>query len=745
MATARGGSCLIALVLVAGLAAPASGFHRQHPRLEQITRASAGSNDRPFVSSLARYVAFSSTADLAGGGGLGTSRQVFLRDQCPDFPFCLQRTLIQVTQAALPSDNPSLSRDGRYVAFESRADLLGNGSVGSHIYLYETPTHLLTQVTRGTGDDTEPRLSDSGRVVAFASTSDYFGSHAVGRQIYEVDLARQRAGCGLPVPCGGNPGLTQVTGNPLSGWIGATSGAYEAYNPTIDRQGHVVAFLSAADPTTPGVPQAYLANVSRRYILQLTHSPTAIRNPSLDQHGRLLAFDTTADLLGTLAPGSTASNVYFFDTRKSSVAALTMDSTRDSAYAAFGGPGKRLCFSSAADLLESGSMGAAVFQYDTSHLRLLQVTQSQPGNVGRTSTNDIFIALESTDDILVNGSTGQQLFMVNTFKNAPPPSTAIGSFTFSLAGPGGGSSTLQASSYDLSTMPPAPRTRVVPLSGSFTVRVNAADTDGKAGLVVSVLGFHLDPVPLLPELGNLCIHGQAGGVGFKITGNGVGFISCAGGLTGANVGPTMAVTQKHDLSETDLLCTLGCRENSACDTAPLGGHVTLCPGPPATSCPVCNGPVATAYGGTFPPGGTVFQMGLVIDISTGNGPDGAACTDDDDYAPGRVGPQIVTFTTGAASGAIFEADALHTCSGGGHQGAPCQGDGDCPGGTCAQDVLAHLSIATSGSGTPIAGTAPDCHALAGLGIAGATFVGEWPVIDLPGVGDTLFQLTLAAH
>lgn len=738
------GPCAWVVLGVLAAVTPAAAFHRQHPRLEQVTRSSAGTSDRPVISFLARYVAFSSAADLTGTGGLGTTRQIFLRDQCPDFPFCGQRGLRQLTNGTLPSTHPSLAKETLLV-FESRADLLGNGSVGSHIFLYDIKTNTTQQLTTGAGDATEPVVSETGKIVVFTSTADYLGSGAVGRQIYRLDLTKQNAGCGLPVPCGTNPGLQQVTGSatgPIPG--GATFAPYEAWGPSIDRAVKNVAFLSPADPVHPGVVQAWVAGINTRRFTQVTTADADVRNLSLDRKGRNLAFETTSDIKALLPPGSTASNVYLADVAKRTIAAVTVDGTLDSGFPAFGGPGKRLTFTSAADVTLEGSINAQLFQYDLRKKRFTRVTQAVPGTSGRSTTNDVFIAFESSDDLLVNGSTGQQIFVLNTFQNAPPPSTAIGTFDLQF---GVADSALTVVHHDLTQTPPALRTRTIPVGGQMRIRVNAPDGTGRARLDVSVVGLEFDPLPLLPELGNLCIHGLVGGTGFKLTGDGVGFVDCPGGSTGPNLGPAMDVTQKHDLTETDPLCALGCRENEPCDVAPFGGHQTTCAGPPPAPCGVCNGPVATAYTGVFPAGGAVFQMGLVADISTALGGDGVACTSDDSYAPSGIGPQIVTFTTGAATGTIQEANALRIlrCAGGARNGLTCAVPADCPDGTCQPQELSHLSLTTSAAGAPFPGTAPGCAALATQGVAGVAFVGEWPAIDLPGVGDAVLQLKLVGH
>lgn len=93
---------------------------------------------------------------------------------------------VRITSGAGDSTNPSLTRDGRFVTFQSRADLLSNGSSGWEIFLYDRETGQLRQISNGAGDSTNPSINGSGRFIIYLSTGNFGGGS--GPHIYLYDL-----------------------------------------------------------------------------------------------------------------------------------------------------------------------------------------------------------------------------------------------------------------------------------------------------------------------------------------------------------------------------------------------------------------------------------------------------------------------------------------------------------------------------------------------------------------------------
>jgi Tol biopolymer transport system component len=132
----------------------------------------AGDAYEPSVSRDGRFVAFTSRAANLGGDG---HADVYLRD--------LERGTTRLLTDAIKADagDPSLSADGRYVAFVVRVGH-PNGtqkSLRSRIWRHDTATGENVLVSRATGARgepadgyaTDPAISADGTRVAFASTA----------------------------------------------------------------------------------------------------------------------------------------------------------------------------------------------------------------------------------------------------------------------------------------------------------------------------------------------------------------------------------------------------------------------------------------------------------------------------------------------------------------------------------------------------------------------------------------------
>jgi Tol biopolymer transport system component len=142
---------------------------------------SNGHSYSPAISGDGRYVAFESFAtDLVAGGTNGNSH-IFVRDRQTG-----TTTLVSVhsngTEGDQDSTLPSISADGRYVTFQSQADNLVVGDTNlfplSDIFVHDLQTGITTLVSvdsdgiQGSGDSFAPSISSDGKFVAFESEAD---------------------------------------------------------------------------------------------------------------------------------------------------------------------------------------------------------------------------------------------------------------------------------------------------------------------------------------------------------------------------------------------------------------------------------------------------------------------------------------------------------------------------------------------------------------------------------------------
>ncbi len=158
----------------------------------------AVTEETPAVSLDGRYVAYAAMQN--------EHSQIFLRDTCEGAPSdCQPRTtLLSVAidgdPASADSHSPSMSSDGRYVAFSSAApNLVENAPPGRQVYLRDTcagaadsckPTTVLVSTDpRGSLVGTEsilPSVSSSGRFIAFLAITP---SHAANQTSAEAKSA----------------------------------------------------------------------------------------------------------------------------------------------------------------------------------------------------------------------------------------------------------------------------------------------------------------------------------------------------------------------------------------------------------------------------------------------------------------------------------------------------------------------------------------------------------------------------
>ncbi|PYN81298.1 MAG: hypothetical protein DMD97_02530, partial [Candidatus Rokuibacteriota bacterium] len=149
-----------------------------------ITHIGAGTN--PVVNYDGKIVAFESDAALQADTPLPPSASGHKQIYAYSIP--LQR-LFRLTSG---SDDSIGASPGQLVAgeiwpiiaFQSRADLLGNGSTGWQVFVLDPATGELRQITHGPGESVEPNLSGTGDLVAFLSTSDLLGKGTPGQHLF---------------------------------------------------------------------------------------------------------------------------------------------------------------------------------------------------------------------------------------------------------------------------------------------------------------------------------------------------------------------------------------------------------------------------------------------------------------------------------------------------------------------------------------------------------------------------------
>ncbi len=197
-------------------------------------QATGGGSHYPCISADGRYVAFYSSATDLVPGDTNTSKDVFRKDlHTGAIVRC--STDAAGSQVSGASAFPSISADGRYVAFASEAATLvsGDSNGKQDIFRKDVLTGAIvrcsTTASGGevTGASSDPSISADGRYVAFASeAATLVSGDSNGKQ----DIFRKDLETGAIVRCS-----TTVVG----GQLGQPS-----YNPSIGSDGSYVAFES---------------------------------------------------------------------------------------------------------------------------------------------------------------------------------------------------------------------------------------------------------------------------------------------------------------------------------------------------------------------------------------------------------------------------------------------------------------------------------------------------------------------
>ncbi|MGH9523766.1 MAG: kelch repeat-containing protein, partial [Terriglobales bacterium] len=228
----------------------------------------------PAISATGRYIAFDSEAEnLTPQGAADEYSQIVVRDTCIGAPAGCVPTSTLVSQnvagaaAEAYSYHPSISADGRYIAFESDAyDLVfGGTNYYSHIFLRDTCVGAQSSCTPNTilvdtgingidpnGYSYGPSLSATGRYVVFDSSATNLVPNTTGESSYEQVYLRDTC-IGAPAGCVPKTILLSQSpdGTPGNSYsylsYAYDSSDYGASPSTISDTGRYVTFITEAN------------------------------------------------------------------------------------------------------------------------------------------------------------------------------------------------------------------------------------------------------------------------------------------------------------------------------------------------------------------------------------------------------------------------------------------------------------------------------------------------------------------
>ena len=210
-------------------------------------------NTEPSISRTGgRFIAFTSTGSTLIAGVVG--QQIYVHDRQTGQPSLASKSSLGSAGIGGVSSAASVSADGRFIAFASTSTNLVAGVSGQQIYFQDTQTSvafpngqttLVSKNNSGTAGDglsKTPTISNDGRFIAFASASSNLVIGISGSQIYRHDTQASVAfpnGQTLPV---------SIDDSGVAG-VGLSTG------PSINDDGSATVFVSTA-PLAPGAAAA---------------------------------------------------------------------------------------------------------------------------------------------------------------------------------------------------------------------------------------------------------------------------------------------------------------------------------------------------------------------------------------------------------------------------------------------------------------------------------------------------------
>jgi uncharacterized protein (TIGR03437 family) len=364
----------------------------------------------PSLSGDGRIVAFESTEDLAGAGG-SESFHAIRANVAVDPASFLQ---MAATRAAAPA----ISQDGSRIVFASRDNPLGtNGDANSEIFLYDGAR--LIQVTNSSPGDIadrivngnfQPSISDDGRFIAFSSNRDLANQNSDGNlEIFVYDAVALS--------------FSQLTNS--SGTIGAS-------DAKISGNGATVAYIRnpGATPST-----------NRDLLLQNRLGPPSVR--VLATNGSLLAMtygraisDDGARVVWSAQTATNSTQVFLYDGRNNltrEITALGSRATDVALQATISGDGSRIAFATRRSFLGNTDGSVDLYTFDIPTGTFARITTGPS-----TATAEVVSSLNDDGSVIafnfpraLSGPVSKEIFENDSeiYFSGTPARPASGSLT----------------------------------------------------------------------------------------------------------------------------------------------------------------------------------------------------------------------------------------------------------------------------------------------------------------------------
>jgi Tol biopolymer transport system component len=456
------------LLLLALILTPAGSVRATPGNTTRVSVATGGGQANfdsfdPSISADGRYVAFTSNATNLVSGDTNGDWDIFVHDRQTG-----QTTRVSVAtgggQANLASLDPSISADGRYVAFVSAATNLVSGDTNNFqdIFVHDRQTGQTTRVsvasdgTQANGHSYDPSISADGRYVAFASLASNLVSGDTNGA-WDVFVHDRQTGETTRVSVASDG--TQAIG------------FFFGSSPSISADGRYVAFDSWATNLVSGdtndKPDVFVHDRQTGQTTRVsvssdgTQANNGANYPSISADGRYVAFESSST---NLVSGDTNSvtDIFVHDRQTGQTTRVSVSSDGTQANEGPGWSGKNssisadgryVAFHSYADNLVSGDTNSAtdIFVHDRQTGVTTRVSIASDGTQanGFSSSPSIsadgrYVAFMSgatnlvsgdtnnARDVFVHGREGNIAPTVVSITRADPNPTSAASVTFTV-------------------------------------------------------------------------------------------------------------------------------------------------------------------------------------------------------------------------------------------------------------------------------------------------------------------------
>jgi Tol biopolymer transport system component len=366
----------------------------------QITVTQSGQNIEPSISADGRWIAFESSANITGGNPDGNN-ELFFYDRDTTTISQLTGTTGGTYVAPHPKIN---SNDGTRIVFSSRMDLTGGNPDGSpEVYMVDTPTSNISQITNYTSgyNFPYPDINADGTKITFESLLDLTGGNSDGNvEIFVFDTS--------------TGDFDQITDTRF------IRGTEHSAVPSISGDGRYIAFQSAQDFTgnnSDHNEEIFIVDRNTGLFTQITKTTTGLKRfPNISTDGTGIVFESNADLTGENADGNT--EVFLYDTTSRTFTQITKTTGDVFGFRphSINENGTRVAFSSEFNLTgDDHGRYSDVFLYDTNRRAITRITTTLSSSKVRSSSissDGTKIAFESADDLTgANPELNREIFL----------------------------------------------------------------------------------------------------------------------------------------------------------------------------------------------------------------------------------------------------------------------------------------------------------------------------------------------